>query len=78
MNIIIFNDYIVQKIAKHREQMELLSLESRLWIDIAVYEHDNHIATDFIKIIKARYCLDKAIKHKNEIKRLEKVLLKIS
>ena len=76
MNIIVFTDYIAQRIAEHRQKMQVLMQEARLLVDIAVYEHEQHIKTDFGKIAQAKDYLTEATKHSKEIKRLEKTLHK--
>lgn len=64
--LIAMADFIDAKIAEHRETMQLLMLESRLLVDLAV---DSKY--DFSKIAQARDVLNKAVWHSNEIKRLE-------
>lgn len=62
-------EFIDAKISMHRDQMQMLMLESRLLVDLAV---DSKY--DFGKIAQARDVLNKAVWHSNEIKRLEKYL----
>lgn len=61
-------EFIDAKISMHRDQMQMLMLESRLLVDLAV---DSKY--DFGKIAQARDVLNKAVWHSNEIKRLEKI-----
>lgn len=67
--VVALADFLDAKIAEHRDNMQLLMLESRLLVDIAVAEG----RYDFSKIKQARDVLDKAVWHSNEIKRLEAV-----